>query len=398
MRRLSRHAWFVLWGGFLFAALGDVPLPGRGTTPAAAPVEYEGVVFPGRTWAEAAPESQGMDPDRLRAAVEFLERAGSDDGARELLISRNGYLVWRGPEIDRMHGVWSCTKSFTSTMLGLLIDDGRCTLDTRVGERHPSLAQRYGDVTLRHFATMTSGYRAVGDEPQGRYVHGPSKTPFSPHPQPLFTPPGSAYAYWDSAMNQFGNVLTRIAGEPLQVLFSRRIAGPIDMDPARWFWADFGRVDRRVVNGGAGNHKRFMIISAGELARLGHLFLNRGRWKDRQVVSEAWVDSATTNQVPLALELKGTAIDGRGVYGFNWWTNGIKADGTRKWPGAPPGTFSASGYNNNDMFVIPEWKMVVVRLGLDERTREIDDGTYGAFLARVGQALKERAPDEQEEG
>jgi hypothetical protein len=54
---------------------------------------------------------------------------------------------------------------------------------------------------------MTSGYRAVGDEPRGDYLHGPSPTPFTPGP-PLFAPPGSRYAYWDSAMNQFAHVLT----------------------------------------------------------------------------------------------------------------------------------------------------------------------------------------------
>jgi CubicO group peptidase (beta-lactamase class C family) len=66
------------------------------------------------------------------------------------------------------------------------------------------------------------------------------------------TPPGARYAYWDSAMNQFANVLTRVAGEPLKALFKRRIADPIGMDPAAWDWMDFGTVDGLVVNGGAG--------------------------------------------------------------------------------------------------------------------------------------------------
>ncbi|MFN7130658.1 MAG: serine hydrolase domain-containing protein, partial [Myxococcales bacterium] len=326
------------------------------------PPQYNGMIFPGRSWHEELPEAQGFERDRLREAVRFLDSCGSKDGARELVIVRNGYLVWRGSAADKMHGVWSCTKSFTSTTLGLLIDDGKCTLDTRVKDVLPAMADRYGDVTLRHLTTMTSGYRAVGDEPQGSYIHGPSKTPFLPGFDPLFTPPGSAYAYWDSAMNQFANVLTRIAGEPLQRLFSRRIAGPIGIDRARWHWADFGQVDGFVVNGGSGNNNRYVFISALELARFGHLFLNRGCWKDRQLISEQWVAAATSNQVPLDLKLVGDEFDGRGVYGFNWWTNGLKPDGKRKWPGVPAGTFSASGHNNNDMFVIPEWKVVVVRL------------------------------------
>jgi CubicO group peptidase (beta-lactamase class C family) len=69
--------------------------------------------------------------------------------------------------------------------------DGKWTLDTRVANVLPELKAHYPDVTLRHFTTMTSGYRAVGDETTSSYKHGLSNTPFIPNPKPLFTPPGS---------------------------------------------------------------------------------------------------------------------------------------------------------------------------------------------------------------
>jgi CubicO group peptidase (beta-lactamase class C family) len=351
------------------------------------------MAFPGKDWGERTPESQGLDPAKLREAAAYLEQNAGPDGVKELVIIRNGCLVWKGPSSDKVHGVWSVTKSFTSTVLGLLVEDGKCRLDTPAKEHLPALAERYPEVTLRHFTTMTSGYRAVGDEPAGSYIHGPSSTPLNPSPDPLFSPPGSAYAYWDSAMNQFAHVLTRIAGEPLEDLFERRIARPIGMDRSRWDWGDLGRVDGIVVNGGAGNLNRHVRISARELARLGHLFLNRGNWDGKQLIRADWVDAATSPQVPASLPLKGAAIDGRGVYGFNWWRNGLKADGQRKWPGAPPGTFAASGFNNNDMFVVREWKMVVVRLGLDQGAREIADAVYGTFLAKIGTAIRAESPD-----
>jgi CubicO group peptidase (beta-lactamase class C family) len=237
---------------------------------------------------------------------------------------------------------------------------------------------------------MTSGYRAVGDEPRGTYTHGPSKTPFVPSPVPLFVPPGSRHAYWDSAMNEFAQVLTRIAGEPIEELFRRRIADPIGMNRKRWDWGDFGEVERLVVNGGSGNSNRHMQISARELARLGHLFLNGGEWNGKRLISADWVAAATSTQVPADLPLGHleSGIDGRGVYALNWWTNGLKPDGERKWPGVPPGAFSASGYNNNDMFVVPEWGMVIVRLGLDQGTdAPISDSTYAEFLWLIGEAI-----------
>jgi len=345
------------------------------------------IVFPGQDWQRVPPESQQVAPGKLEAAVSYLRENSGPDGVNELVIIRNGYLIWAGPNIEKVHGVWSLTKSFTSTVLGLLVDDGKATVDTMAKDYVPGMAKDYPGVTLKHFATMTSGYYAVGDQPRGSYRHGPSPTPFVPGRPPLFVP-GEKYAYWDSAMNQFANVLTRIAHEPIEDLFKRRIADPIGMNTEKWDWGDFGQVDGIIVNGGSGNHNRHMFICARELARFGHLFLNRGNWNGKQLISQRWIRAATSPHVPASTPLgHESSADGRGVYGFNWWTNGIKADGRRKWPGAPPGTFAASGYNNNDLFVVPEWNMVIVRLGLDERQFKITDAIYGTFLQKVGQAL-----------
>jgi CubicO group peptidase (beta-lactamase class C family) len=346
------------------------------------------MVFPEEHWQEAKPETQGVDSTKLKAAVSYLKNNSGSDGVKELVIIRNGVIIWKGTDIDKMHGVWSLTKSFTSTVLGLLIDDEKATLDTLAKDYVPSMAEFYPDITLQHFTTMTSGYYAIGDEPSGSYKHGPSRTPFKPAPTPLFEPPGSRYAYWDSAMNQFANVLTRIADEPIEELFKKRIADPIDMARSKWNWGDFGRVNGIVVNGGSGNNNKHIFISARELARFGHLFLNRGKWENKQLISTSWVDIATKAHVSASVPLETlSGADGRGVYGFNWWVNGIKPDAKRNWPGAPLGTYAASGYNNNDMFIIPEWNMVIVRLGLDQSERAITNSTYSTFLEKVGQAI-----------
>jgi CubicO group peptidase (beta-lactamase class C family) len=207
------------------------------------------LIFPGAQWEEATPESQGVDSEKLEKGVNLLARTVGSDGARELVIIRNGRLIWKGDDIDKRHGVWSATKSFTSTVLALLIEDGKCALDTRVADVLPQLKADYPEATLRHFTTMTSGYRAMGDETTGSYKHGPSHTPFLPNPKPLFTPPGSQYAYWDSAMNTLGLALTKIAGEPIEDLFRRRIAEPIGMKD--WDWGDYATIDGLVVNGGS---------------------------------------------------------------------------------------------------------------------------------------------------
>ncbi len=283
------------------------------------------MLFPGSDWKQGTPPSQGVDAAKLDQAMEYLRDHSGGNGVKQAMVVRNGYVIWQGSEVDKVHGIWSCTKSFTSTVLGLLIEDGKATLDTLAKDYVPAMASAYPKVTLRHFTTMTSGYHAVGDEPRGTYRHGPSRTPFDPCDTPLFAP-GTQYAYWDSAMNQFGNVLTHIAGEPMAELFRRRIAEPIGMDPGEWRWGDFGTIDGLKINGGAGNSGNHIFISARQMARFGLLFLNGGTWNGKQLIDGQWVRMATRAQVPTTIGLwPDSAADGRGVYGFNWWTNGIEA-------------------------------------------------------------------------
>lgn len=189
-------------------------------------------------------------------------------------------------------------------------------------------------------------------------------------------------------MNMFGLTLTRIAGEPMEQLFKRRIADPMGMNANVWDWGDYATIDGVVVNGGSGNGGKHVMISACEIARLGHLYLNKGNWSGRQLISREWVESATSPQVPSDLPWAHpeSNFDGRGVYGFNWWTNGIKPDGQRKWPDVPASTFAALGHNNNGLFVIPDWQLVIARLGLDEKDRKIGDADWSMFLKKVGEA------------
>lgn len=114
--------------------------------------------LPGANWQEATPESLLIDSAKLDAAIDYLEANSPSNGVKPLVIIRNGRMMWTGANIDRMYYTASVAKSLVSTILGLLIDDGTVTLDTPVQDYVPVMAEKYPDVTLRHFATMTSGY------------------------------------------------------------------------------------------------------------------------------------------------------------------------------------------------------------------------------------------------
>ena len=137
-----------------------------------------------------------------------MNRNVGDDSA-ELVVIRYGRIIWMGEQIDNRHGVWSCTKSFTSTVLGLLIADGKCTLDTRM--RWDVLPEIGGNVTpavtLRHLTTMTTAATGPSETKRPRRLQARTQwDAVSAEPEgPLFTPPGSQYAYWDSAMKCLGS-------------------------------------------------------------------------------------------------------------------------------------------------------------------------------------------------
>ena len=81
-------------------------------------------VFPGMRWEERTPESQGVDPSIPRQATDYLHANSGGVGTAEVVIVRNGYVIWKGSDVENYHFICSCTKTFTTTVLGLLIEDG----------------------------------------------------------------------------------------------------------------------------------------------------------------------------------------------------------------------------------------------------------------------------------
>ncbi|OHB74267.1 MAG: hypothetical protein A2Z25_03180 [Planctomycetes bacterium RBG_16_55_9] len=338
------------------------------------------MVFPGAVWEQASPESQSVDSAKLAAAVDYLREHAGSNGVKRLIIVRNGRAIWQGPEVDRRQRVWSVTKAFTSTAHGLLIEDGKCTLDTLAWRYNPKdLAVHYPNVTLRHFATMTSGYDGVGGSYDFDEKRRGDQNAFV-GPQPPFFAPGTKYQYWDEATQQYGYVLTQIAGEPLGDYLKRRIFNPIGISKTELQPDETGKVP---------NWTGGLVISAADLARFGLLFLNEGNWAGKQLISASWVREATSGQVPPSIPnyLANSTRKGSGVYGYHWWPNGVTPEGKRRWPDAPLCTYARSGHNNNYLFVVPAWNVVIARLGLDGNEDLITTAEQNVFLKKIGEAI-----------
>jgi len=355
-------------------------------------------VFPGKKWAKSIPENQGIDSEKLIIAIKYLdEKFALTGGINSLVLVRNGYIIYNGDSTKEMHCIWSCSKSFTSTVLGLLIDNGKCSLGTLAKDHVKILNENYPDVTLRHFATMTSGYDAKG----GRYKDDPddgSITPLEPT-IPVFAP-GTKYSYFDDAVRMNGYVLTMIAGTDLESYFKEKIAKPIGMDLKNFSWDIYPENDKRFswdnsnnadVRDAAGG----IYITPLDFARFGYLFLNKGKWNGKQLISRKWIEEATSVHVPIGKDWRNDTPrqNGHGIgrYGFNWWLNTIGKDGKRSYTDAPPDLYWASGYNNNKCFIIPEWNMVIVRMGV-EGTPPRADTIWNEFLRLIGEAILIQTP------
>lgn len=307
----------------------------------------------------------------IEATLSALTKVTGEEGADGVVVVHRGREIWAGPRADEVRPIWSCTKSFMSTCLGLLWDDGKCHPEDSVGKYLPHLAHDYPKVTLRHLATFTSGLHANEDG----ITAGP----------PDYTP-GTAIHY-SGQSNVLGHALTRIAGEPLKALIKRRIADPIGMDPSCWDWNNFGMRDGIVVNGGAGHPDTGLWMSARNLARFGWLYANDGVWDRRRLISHRYIDYATKPHVAAKTPLhdpKAWYSVLPGIYGLNWWTNGIGVQGKRLWPSAPARAFAAQGNLNNICIIVPEWKLVLVRTGQD---KVIDVDLYDTTLQLLGEGL-----------
>jgi CubicO group peptidase (beta-lactamase class C family) len=269
-----------------------------------------GPASPGATWPTAAPEEQGFDSALLAQLVEQIHL--QDLPVDSLQLVRNGSLIldayfYPYPD-DRMHDVASVTKSVTSTLVGIAVDQGLLTLDQKVVASFPDLvpmppSDGKADIELHHLLTMTSGLdcgRTPG-EPELREMMGTDHFVQYALDLPMAVAPGTEFAYCSPGSHLLAAMITEAAGSSALDFARDNLFGPLGIVGAEW------AQDPQGVNHGWGD----LQIHPRDLARIGLLFLNEGDWNGVQVVSKDWVAEATRSLVTVD-------IDGTG-YGYQWW-------------------------------------------------------------------------------
>ncbi len=181
--------------------------------------------------------------------------------------------------------------------------------------------------------------------------------------------PGSFWEYNDIRVNVLAYALMRVFGRPLPELLAERVMRPICASGS-WEWHGYrnswAEIDgRRVQSVSGGAHwGGGLFIPTTDHARIGQLMLNRGRWGDQQLLSEAWVDEC----------LKPCPLNSS--YGLLWWLNGD----LKHCPTAPRSSFFALGVGRNIVWVDPALDLVAV-------VRWIDRDAFDGFAERVMAAM-----------
>lgn len=343
----------------LYACGGTSPT-GANAAPVAALPPDASTYFPGATWRTAAPEQTGVPPSVLARVAERVA-SGTWRGLHSFLVVRRGYLVheayFPGSSRDDVHTMQSVSKSVTSLVAGIASDAGLLSIDTPVVGVLPQYANaspdpRLGLVTLRHLLEMRSGINfyespypgsplEMLNTSRGDWVRIALEQPFN-------ADPGTRWQYNSGGVIALGAAVARAVDQPFHAFARERLFQPLGITTASWFVSGF---DQTVHTGGGLN------LRAVDLARIGYLVLQQGRWGDRQIVSQDWLARSTAPRTAATGQFGGVGLD----YGSLWWLAPINP--ARSTSEADNRVIVGSGNMNQFLFVVPSLDLVVVNTG-----------------------------------
>jgi CubicO group peptidase (beta-lactamase class C family) len=350
---------------------------------------------PGNAWQRKRPTDVGMDSAATTAAVSFalaneikwprdiaeqMRQTTAQEPHPEILgplkdrsptngmIIRHGYIVAEWGDTERVDMTFSVAKSYLATVAGLAFDRGLIKrMEDPVGE-----SVRDGGYASAHNAPITwhQTFNQTS-EWEGTLWDKPDRADRRAGYDRELKTPGTFWEYNDVRVNRAALSTLRVWKKALPDVLRDEIMNPIGAS-STWVWHGYRNsyVDidgKRIQSVSGGGHWGGGVwASTRDHARFGYLMLRRGRWNDRQLLSEAWIAKATT------------PTDIRPVYGYMWWLNTDR----RQFPAATARSFFALGAGGNTIWIDPENDVVVVTRWLDNTKMNEFMGLVLAAIAR----------------
>jgi CubicO group peptidase (beta-lactamase class C family) len=273
------------------------------------------------------------------------------------IILKNGYIVAQWGDVKRVDMTFSVSKSFLSTVAGLAADDHLIrNIDDHVNEYvwdGKFDGEHNSKITWRHLLTQSSDWSGCLFDVCDWADRPPRQGGIDDWKNRKLLEPGSTFEYNDIRVNLLAYSLLQVIRKPLPVVLRERIMDPIGASTTwRWYGYDnsFVNVDGQMIESvsGGGHFGGGIFISAIDQARFGLLFARKGKWKNKQIISEQWVNSV--NQPSAANR----------SYGLMWWTNeeGRLGNISKK-------IYSADGFGGNFIVVDSEHDLVIVARWLE---------------------------------
>lgn len=281
-----------------------------------------------------------MDSQKLSQMLESVQQGRL--GLHSLLVIRDGYLVsetyFGGYRQDTRQEIYSCTKSFVSTLIGIAIDKGyidridRPVLDFFEGSEFANLDNQKKDLTLEDVLRMRAGLEWQEGDPAYQAMYRSRDWVKYILDKPMVAPPGSKYNYCSGCSHLLTAILEQTTGMDARDFAGQYLFEPLGISNAEWDTDAAG-----IPIGGWG-----LQLTPREMAKLGYLYLQDGEWDGQQIVSAQWVESATREH---------TKIDDYLGYGYQWFTYPSLA------------AYASMGHDGQLIFVIPEAGLVIVTTG-----------------------------------
>jgi CubicO group peptidase (beta-lactamase class C family) len=286
----------------------------------------------------STPEEQGVSSTAILAFVDAVEQ--KVDALHSLMIVRHGHVVaegWWSPYAPgEPHALFSLSKSFTSTAVGLAISEGKLSLDDPVLKFFPEDAPAHpgknlSSMRVRDLLRMSSGQRADDLKDFPFVAKEDPVRVFLELPVPDI--PGTHFVYSTPGTFMLSAIVQKVTGQTVLDYLRPRLFEPLGIASPTWDASTQG-----VSLGGKG-----LNLRTEDIARFGQLYLQRGQWNGRQVVPAAWVDEATSIQTANGSD---PSSDWNQGYGYQFWR-------------CRPGFFRGDGAFGQFCIVMPQFDAVV---------------------------------------
>ncbi len=316
------------------------------------------------------PEEQGIPSAAIRAWLNEVQRSGLE--LHSFMLLRHGRVVsegwWAPYKPEQPHMIFSLNKIFTSTAVGIAISEGRFALDDKVADFFPEydrnrLDKRKASLTVRHLLTMSAGQEKPAMGVNFRRMN----TSWVEHflGLPIDHDPGTRFVYNGGASHMLAVIVQKAAGQTLREYLQPRLFGPLGIEGARW------EIDPSGYNcGGFG-----LIVKTEDIAKLGQLYLQKGRWNGKAILTEDWVQQATSLQISNG-DRPGHA-DAQMGYGYQFWL-------------CRHGAYRGDGAHGQLCVVMPRQDAVLAVTAGDNRTGVLLDLVWEHLLPHMAdEALPE---------